>query len=174
MNGLEAEGLQGGLTMDARAKLLGHPVHQMLVVFPLGLLATAVIFDLVYFGTENPVHAQVAFWMVVAGVVGGLVAAPFGLIDWLSIPHGTRAKRIGAMHGGGNLVVTLLFLASALLRYDRVVTPPDVAYACSFAGALLALVTAWLGGELVDRLGVGVHSNANLDAPSSLSRARAP
>jgi uncharacterized membrane protein len=160
--------------MDARAKLLGHPVHQMLVVFPLGLLATAVIFDLVYFGTENPVHAHVAFWMVVAGVAGGLVAAPFGLIDWLSIPPGTRAKRIGAMHGGGNLIVTLLFLSSALLRYDRVIVPPDIAYACSFAGALLALVTAWLGGELVDRLGIGVHSNANVDAPSSLRRARVP
>lgn len=160
--------------MDARAKLLGHPVHQMLIVFPLGLLATSVIFDLVYFATENTVHALVAYWMLVAGIVGGLVAAPFGFIDWLAIPRGTRARRIGAMHGGGNLLVTLLFLASALLRNDRIVQPPDAAYVCSFAGALLALVTAWLGGELVDRLGIGVHADANVDAPSSLRRARVP
>lgn len=160
--------------MDARAKLLGHPIHQMLIVFPLGLLATAVVFDLVYFGTEDPIHAIVAFWMLVAGVIGALLAAPFGFIDWLAIPRNTRARRIGALHGGGNLVVSVLFLASLLLRYDRAVTPPDAAYVCSFAGALLALVTAWLGGELVDRLGIGVHANANVDAPSSLRRARVP
>lgn len=160
--------------MDARAKLLGHPIHQMLIVFPLGLLATAVVFDLVFFGTENPIHAHVAYWMLVAGVVGGLLAAPFGFIDWLAIPRNTRARRIGAMHGGGNLVVTALFLGSVLMRDDRVIDPPTAAYVCSFAGALLALVTAWLGGELVDRLGIGVHSNANVDAPSSLSRARVP
>jgi uncharacterized membrane protein len=159
------------MTMDARAKLLGHPIHQMLIVFPLGLLATGVVFDLIFFGTDNPVFAEVAYWMLVAGVVGGLLAAPFGFIDWLAIPRDTRAKRIGAMHGGGNLVVTLLFVASVLLRNGRTAEPPDAAYVCSFAGALLALVTAWLGGELVDRLGVGVHADAHVDAPSSLRKA---
>jgi len=98
--------------MDAKAKLLGHPIHQMLIVFPLGLLAMGVIFDLIFFGTDNAMFAAVAYWMMVAGVVGGLLAAPFGFIDWMSIPPDTRAKRIGALHGGGNLVVTLLFIAT--------------------------------------------------------------
>ena len=154
--------------MEARARLFGHPVHQMLIVFPLGLLATAVVFDLVYFGTDDPVFATVAYWLLVAGVIGGLLAAPFGFADWLKIPPDTRAKRIGAMHGGGNLVVTLLFLASVWLRNDAELPPPASAYVCSFLGAGLALVTAWLGGELVDRLGIGVSEGANVDAPSSL------
>ncbi len=154
--------------MQAKAKLFGHPIHQMLVVFPLGLLGMSVIFDLVYFGTEDATYSVVAYWMQVAGIVGGLAAAPFGLIDWLSIPRRTRAKRIGAMHGGGNVLVLLLFLASVMLRDETPATPPTIAYVYSFAGVLLALVTAWLGGELVDRLGVGVHEGANLDAPSSL------
>jgi uncharacterized membrane protein len=73
------------------------------------------------------------------------------------------------MHGGGNLVVSLLFIASVWIRTTNGATPaPDSAYVCSFAGAVLALFTAWMGGELVDRLGVGVHEGANLDAPSSL------
>jgi len=154
--------------MDARAKLFGHPVHQMLIVFPLGLLGMSVIFDLVYFATDDAVFSTVAYWMLVAGVAGGLLAAPFGFIDFLAIPAGTRAKRVGALHGGGNLVVTLLFLGSAIIRREDTAIPPDAAYVCSFAGFVLALFTAWLGGELVDRLGIGVHENANVDAPSSL------
>ena len=155
--------------MEAKAKLLGHPVHQMLIVFPLGLLAMGVIFDIVYFSTDEAVFAAVSYWMLVAGVIGGLVAAPFGFIDWLGIPRNTRARRVGALHGGGNLVVTVLFLASVWLRTDAPVPSPTSAYVCSFAGAVLALFTAWLGGELVTRLGIGVHEDANVDAPSSLS-----
>jgi uncharacterized membrane protein len=153
--------------MKSRALLLGHPVHQMLVVFPLGLLATAVLFDLVFIATGNPTMSAVAYWMVVSGIVGALVAAPFGTIDWLAIPEGTRAKRVGALHGLGNAIVTLLFIGSWMLR-----SPGEAAGAgaliCSFAGAGLALFTAWLGGELVSRLGVGVHDDAGLNAPSSL------
>lgn len=154
--------------MDAKAKLLGHPIHQMLIVFPLGLLAMGVIFDLIFFGTDNRMFAAVAYWMMVAGIVGGLLAAPFGFIDWMSIPANTRAKRIGALHGGGNLVVTLLFILSVWLRGDDQAVPATLAYVCSFIAAGLALFTAWLGGELVDRLGIGVHEGANVDAPSSL------
>ena len=160
--------------MEARAKLLGHPIHQMLIVFPLGLLAMGVIFDLIHFATEEAVFAAVAYWMMVAGIAGGLLAAPFGFIDWLGIPRATRAWRIGALHGGGNLVVVALFLASVWLRTNAPLPLPTVAYVCSFAGAALALVTGWLGGELVNRLGIGVAEEANVDAPSSLHTDRAP
>ena len=81
--------------MEARAKILGHPIHQMLMPFPFGLLATAVIFDIIYIIWGNPTMGTVAYWMIVAGIVGGLLAAPFGLIDWLAIPQGTRAKSVG-------------------------------------------------------------------------------
>jgi uncharacterized membrane protein len=144
----------------------------MLIVFPLGLLATAVIIDVVYFAGDALIFAEVSYYLIIAGLIGGAAAAPFGFIDWLAIPRGTRAKRVGAMHGLGNVVVVLLFLASALLRAGLPSEPPALAYVCSFIGAGLALVTAWLGGELVDRLGVGVSDNANLDAPSSLRPAQ--
>jgi uncharacterized membrane protein len=155
-------------SMEARAKLLGHPVHQMLIVFPVGLLATAVVFDVIHLASDRAELAAVAWWMIVAGLVGGVIAAPFGTIDWLAIPSGTRAKTIGAMHGGGNVVVLALFLASALLRGGPDAPPPVLALVLSFAGAALAGVTAWLGGELVSRLGIGVYRDAGVDAPSSL------
>ena len=154
--------------MESRAKLLGHPIHQMLIVFPLGLLATALLFDVAYLWTGNGYWSEIGFWMIVAGLVGGLLAAPFGLIDWLAIPAGTRAKRVGALHGLGNLVVVALYGLSAWLRFDAPGLPETVALLLSFAGGALALVTGWLGGELVDRLAVGVDPGANLDAPSSL------
>ncbi len=155
--------------MESKAKLFGHPVHQMLIVFPLGLLATAVVFDVVYLITERPVMAAVSYWMMAAGLLGALAAAPFGLIDWLAIAPGTRAKRIGKLHGLGNGLVSLLFLGSWLLRgpADDPV-PGTLALVLSFAGAGLALFTAWLGGELVSRLGIGVSDRAGPDAPSSL------
>ncbi len=155
--------------MESKAKLLGHPIHQMLIVFPLGLLATAVVFDLIHLFTDNQTMATVAFYMLAAGLVGGVLATPFGFIDWLAIPAGTRAKAVGLWHGGGNLVVIALFLWSWLLRLDPPHEPGGWAIALGLTGAVLAGVTGWLGGELVDRLGVGVDDGAHLDAPSSLS-----
>jgi uncharacterized membrane protein len=155
--------------MESRAKLLGHPIHQMLIVFPVGLLAMAVVFDLLVLLAGYTHLSQAAYWMIAAGVITGLLAAPFGTIDWLAIPAGTRAKRIGAVHGLGNVVVVLLFAGSWLLRTDSLGLPGTTALTLSFAGGALALFTAWLGGELVDRLAVGVDEGAHVDAPSSLT-----
>lgn len=155
--------------MRAKARLFGHPIHQMLIVFPLGLLGTSLLFDILYLSTGGDHWALVAYYMIAAGIISGLLAAPFGLIDWLAIPGGTRAKRIGLLHGGGNVVVLLLFVLSWFSRRDLPTAPSAFEVALSGAAVLLALVTGWLGGELVDRLGVGVDEGANLDAPSSLS-----
>jgi uncharacterized membrane protein len=155
--------------MDARAKLFGHPIHQMVVVFPLGLLATAVVFDILHRVTGGGVWPTVAFYMIGAGIIGGLLAAAFGVIDWLAIPADTRARRIGRLHGLGNVLVIALFTVSWYLRRGAPESPSTTALMLSFVGGLVAVVTGWLGGELVDRLGVGVDEGAHLDAPSSLS-----
>ena len=155
--------------MESRAKFLGHAIHPILIVFPLGLLATGVIFDAIYMIWGNGSMAVVAFWMIFAGIIGGLLSAPFGWIDWFAIPSGTRAKSVGLIHGLGNTVVLILFAASCWLRYDAPQAPGLWDHAFSFAGALLSGITGWLGGELVGRLGVGVDDNANLDAPNSLT-----
>lgn len=155
--------------MKAGARLFGHPIHQMLIVFPLGLLATSVVFDIIHLATGSPMWSEVSFWMIAAGVIGGLIAAVFGLIDWFAIPSGTRAKAIGMWHGIGNVVVLALFAASWALRAAAVMRLTSAEFVLSLIGVCLALVTGWLGGELVDRLGVGVDQGANVNAPSSLS-----
>jgi uncharacterized membrane protein len=155
--------------MESKVKAFGHAIHPMLIVFPLGLLATSLIFDIIHWITGNGFFSVVAFWMITAGVIGALLAAIFGLIDWLALPADTRAKRVGLWHGVGNVVIVLLFIVSWLIRLNAQANPSVIAYILSVVGVVLALVTAWLGGELVERLGVGVDEGANVNAPSSLS-----
>jgi uncharacterized membrane protein len=153
--------------MESSAKAAGHPIHQQLIVFPLGLLATAVVFDILRLITDNGGFATASYYMIAAGVLAGLLAAVFGAIDYAAIPAGTRARRVGAMHGIGNVVVVVLFAVSWFLRGNEPGhVPTTLAFVLALAGALLATGTGWLGGELVDRLGVGVAPDAGLDAPA--------
>jgi uncharacterized membrane protein len=156
--------------MESRAKFLGHPVHPMLIVFPLGLFITAVIFDALYIWRQQPVFSTAAYWNIAGGIVGGLLAAVFGLIDWLAIPGGTRAKRIGLLHGGSNVVVVLIFFVVWMNRgNDLGMAPTNNVFALELVALLIGAFAGWLGGELVDRLGVGVDDGAHVNAPSSLS-----
>ncbi|QDY06187.1 DUF2231 domain-containing protein [Micromonospora sp. HM134] len=155
--------------MESRLKVLGHPVHPMLVMFPVALLVTGTLFDIVDTVGGPDFLAEVAYWNITVGLVGGLLAAGAGAFDLLAIPAGTRAKRVALTHAAANVAVILLFTAVWAVRLN--------ADSRAAGGALIAIevvglailgVSAWLGGELVDRLGVGVDSDAGLDAPSSL------
>lgn len=155
--------------MESRLKVLGHPVHPMLVMFPVGLLVTAVLFDVVDTVGGPDFLGEVAYWNITVGLVGGLLAAAAGTFDLLAIPSATRAKRVALTHAAANLAVILLFAAIWVVRLN--------ADSRAAGGALIAIevvalailgISAWLGGELVDRLGVGVDREAGLDAPSSL------
>lgn len=138
--------------MKSRARILGHPIHQILIVFPLGLLATSFFFDLAWMAVGRAELAIVAYWMIVAGVIGGGVASIFGVIDWLAIPRGTRARTLGAWHGGGFVIVALLFALSLAVRRDAPAHPEALAIAVSGLGVLLTVITGWLGGELSERM----------------------
>jgi uncharacterized membrane protein len=155
--------------MESRVKLFGHALHPILIPFPLGLLVTSIVFDFVYLLTGNGKWSEITFWMIAAGVIGGLVAAVPGLIDWLAIPSGTRAKAIGLWHGGGNVVAIVLFLVSWLLRAGEPGGPGAIPIILAGLGVVLLGVAGWLGGELVERLGVGVDEEAHLNSPNSLS-----
>jgi len=155
--------------MKTKASFLGHPIHQMVIVLPLGLLATAAAFEVTASATRNRNLLRTSHTMLGAGLISAAGSAIPGAIDFWNIPSNTRAKRIGLLHGLGNLVVTGLFAASWAKRRENPNRTVPAAVALSASGALLALVTGWLGGELVDRLGIGVHDGANVNAPNSLS-----
>jgi uncharacterized membrane protein len=159
--------------MESRVKVLGHPIHPMLIVLPLGLFIGAVVFDAIYLWRGSATIATVGYWNIAGGILGGLLAAVFGLIDWLAIPAGTRAKRIGIWHALSNVTAILGFALVFWTRYSsgHLATTTGL-FTIEVIALLVGAVGGWLGGELVDRLGVGVDSGANLNAPNSMSNER--
>lgn len=154
--------------MEAKAKLLGHPIHQMLVVFPLGLFGGAAVFDVLYQFTGKQAWAVTAYWALAAGLVTALPTAFFGFVDWNAIPKNTRAKRVGLAHGIGNIIAIYLFAQSLVSRLGRADAPLAFSTVVLVLGFVITGVTGWLGGELVDRMAIGVDPGAHPDAPSSL------
>lgn len=144
----------------------------MLVVFPLGLLATSVAWDICRLATDSPRWGLISYWTIVAGVLGALLAAIPGFIDWMAIPRNTRARTVGLYHMVLNLVVLGLFVISLVARSSA---PGGYEMAgfgrmvWGWMGVALALVSAWLGGELIETLGISVDEKAHPNAPSSLS-----
>jgi uncharacterized membrane protein len=155
--------------MQPRVRALGHPVHPMLVMFPVALFVTGAVFDVIAAFTDNGTFSQVSFWSITVGLIGAVLAALTGVADWTGIPAQTRAKAVGLRHGLLNGVVVVLFIISWALRVNATEHRASVALVIvEVIAVAIASVSAWLGGELVDRLGIGVHEDANPDAPSSL------
>jgi uncharacterized membrane protein len=143
----------------------------MVIVFPLALFTTATIFDLIALASNNAAFDQVGYWNIAVGIIGAVLAALTGLLDWTGIPAGTRAKRIGLLHAGANTVVLVLFVISWLTRVDNTNHHASIgAVILEVLAVLISGAAAWLGGELVDRLGIGVDEDAHADASSSLAR----
>src|SRR5260370_19689215 len=143
--------------MESKVKSMGHAMHPMLVEFPLGLLITSAIFDIVHLITGNGYWSEIAFWMIAAGLIGGLLAAAVGTIDWFAIPSGTRAKSVGLWHGGGNLVILALFIVSWSIPLPAPGSPPLIAHILSFLGAASLGGNSCLAGDHYLRLAISVN-----------------
>jgi uncharacterized membrane protein len=131
----------------------------MLIVFPLGLLTAAVVLDLIDAATGTGAFIVVAYWLIAAGIVIALFAAPFGFIDWLRARKDTDARRAAGVHTAGNVAVVVLFAAAWLMREPE--TGVSVlALGLEGVGLGLSLMAAWLGAA--------APADAGLDAPSSL------
>jgi len=159
--------------MKSKLLVAGHSVHPMLVVFPLGLLGSSVAWDLCSLIGGHARWGMISFWTIVAGLIGGVVAAVPGLVDWLGIPPATRAKRVGVYHLILNVLVLTLFAVSLAARW---LAPGGYATAgvdrmvWGWIGVGLAVVSGWLGGELIETHGISVSPDAHPDAESSLAR----
>jgi uncharacterized membrane protein len=144
----------------------------MLVAFPLGLFITSVIFDVIHYASGNSLFAEVAFWNLTLGGIGALLAAIPGLLDWLTVPSGTRAKQVGAIHAIVNVGALCFFVLSWAVRLAQGIRTGGAGpFVLSLIGLCALVVGGWLGGEMVERLGIGVYDDAHADAPSSLELA---
>lgn len=138
------------------AALGGHPLHPMLVGFPITLFIGAFVTDVVYPATNEAFWAQGSVWLLAAGVAMGLLAAIPRAIDLLTIEH-TRRWRMAWIHGLMNLGLVALAAMNLILRWrdpEAAVAPFGVLLSAICVGLLA--ITGWLGGEMVYRHGVGV------------------
>ena len=142
----------------------GHPVHPILVTIPIGAWIASFVFDLISRGdVEHRVFAKGAFWLILIGIVGGVLAALFGLMDFLTIPKGTKAYQTALIHMALNSAVLVLFAVNFVLRRDELLTPVGTPWRyIVFSGVLLAVlgVSGYLGGKLSYRYGIRVADEA--------------
>jgi uncharacterized membrane protein len=137
--------------MESRLRIAGQAVHPVLVMFPLGLFTMAVLFDLGNVLGGPDILGSLAYWNIVAGLVGGVLVVLAGAVD-LALMRGTRAKRLAVLQNLMNMGVLILFAVIVMLRMQ---SPDRVAGAGLLVVELIALVAAfvgaWYGGEIVNR-----------------------
>jgi uncharacterized membrane protein len=148
------------LGVPSTAAVAGHPIHPMLVVFPIAFLVAALATDLAFWGTNDPFWARASTWLLGAGVVMGVLAAVAGLIEFLTISR-VRSLAAGWIHFLGNAAAILLALANLLYRIDEGLGAGVIPFGLILSAVVVAilLVTGWLGGELVFRHRIGVTTD---------------
>ncbi|MFN2457196.1 MAG: DUF2231 domain-containing protein, partial [Chitinophagaceae bacterium] len=105
--------------MYSKVKLAGHPVHPMLIAFPVAFYAAALLCYIVYSSKGDAFWFKVALLANGAGVVMAAVAAIPGFIDWLNIPADSRAKKTGLFHMLCNVIALALYAINLLLLYSK-------------------------------------------------------
>jgi uncharacterized membrane protein len=149
--------------MRTPANIAKHPIHPMLVAIPIGLWIFSLACDVIrVMGASSPNWTIVAYYTLVGGILGALLAAVPGFIDMLSLPRPT--KRIALIHMAINLAVVGLYVWNAWLRKHGGI---DFAIWLSVIGVALLAVSGWLGGKMVYVHGVAVDV-----PPQSASGAR--
>ena len=135
----------------------GHPFHATVVTIPIGAWTAAVVFDIAaLFGAAPHALAIGALWLVIIGVIGGLLAAVFGLLDFSQLPSGTRVRRTAVWHLAFNSTAIVLFVLSAIVRSGNPDDPSVGGFILALIGILVVGVSGALGGELAYRHGVRV------------------
>ena len=147
--------------MSTPASIRRHPLHPMLIVFPIALWIFSLICDFIYHaGPHNVFWKDVAFYSMVAGVIGALLAAIPGFIDYLSLTN-RRVKRIATTHMILNIIVLALFLFNLGIRYTASPGSELSAVVLSIVAIALLAVSGWLGGSLVHVYGVGIETSTS-------------
>lgn len=157
--------------MSSPASIKKHPLHPMLVGLPIGLWVFALVCDLMHALSGNAVWQSVATYCIAGGIVGAILAAVPGLIDYFSIDE-AEMRRIASLHLAVNLGAVLLFGINLWLRF-RLPTDSILPVALSIAGVLAIGIGGWLGGEMVYVKGMAVEAVDELAKKAEKSSRRA-
>ena len=150
--------------MASPASIGGHPVHPMIIPFPIALWVFSLVADVIYLWRGNPVWKDyVAFYALLGGIIGAAAAAVPGLIDWMSLTDKAVVK-IANWHARLNVIALLVFAGSFYLRTTSgsslVSGSHTIPLALSVLGVILISISGYLGGEMVFKHGVAVDQQS--------------
>lgn len=145
--------------------IAGHPLHPLIVTFPIAFLTGALATDIGYWLSQDFFWARASIWLIGAGFVAGLVAALTGMLDFLKIDR-VRKHRAGWFHMLGNVTAMLLTVGNWALRWNNVegaILPTGIII--SLLVASLLGITGWYGAELIYRHKVAVIGYSDRHEP---------
>ena len=142
--------------MKSKASIKSHPIHPILIAFPIAFFTGTLFFDILGLITREQGYWQTAYFLEIAGVVFALLAAVPGFIDYLfTVPPKSSAKKRAALHGLTNVTMVALFFIAWLYR-EKDIAPAYWIIALEVAGTILLMIAGWMGGTLVYRNQIGV------------------
>lgn len=149
--------------MKTPASIHSHPIHPILIAFPAALWVFSLVCDIIYHaGSHNPSLKSAAFYAIAGGLVGALLAAVPGFIDYRSLTD-RRARKIATNHMVLNLIAVVLFAFNLGLRYRGLPGNETLEVVLSIVALAFVTISGWLGGILVYELGVGVAAAERKD-----------
>jgi uncharacterized membrane protein len=144
--------------MQGKATIGGHPIHPMLIPFPIGFFTGALVCDVILWFTHNPFWPQVSVALIGFGIVGALLAAVFGFIDYGTAPMSDAAKSTATRHMVLNLLTVVIFAVALWLRWNDNVSTAGIVL--TVIGVIVLGVSGYLGGHLAYHYGVGVDQRS--------------
>jgi uncharacterized membrane protein len=145
-----------GTGVTSSVAIFGHPIHPIIVIFPIAFLSGAAGSDLGYWLSHDPFWARASVWLLGLGILSGLAAAAIGMVDFIRIPK-VRDRNAGWLHMVLNVAALLLSTINFFLRLGSPVAAIlPFGLMISAVVATLLLVSGWYGGELTFRHKVGI------------------
>ena len=142
--------------MRSKASIKSHPLHPILVSFPIAFLTGTLISDIIAAFSDNQTFWQTGYYLEIAGIVMGLLAAVPGIVDFVyTVPPKSSAKKRGVKHGLLNVTHLILFFIAWMIRTDDIENITLI-LALEAAGLVIMLFAGWLGGTLVYRNQIAV------------------
>jgi uncharacterized membrane protein len=149
--------------MNKGLRIFGHPVHAIMASFPIALLGTSLIWDVIGMWRDDGPWWSISFWNIALGLVIALVTATAGAIDYAAIKQSDQVMKVATTHMILMLCAVTTYGGSLLLRGGPGIPTPNhrvIIMAIEFIGLILLVVGGWFGGDLVFKFGVG-HDQSN-------------
>lgn len=143
--------------MKSKANINGHPIHPILVTFPVAFFSGTLFFDLMALMEPLGIYARIAHYLAISGIVTALLAAIPGIIDYLyTVPPQSTAKKRATQHGLLNVGVLVLFVLALVYRSYAVSPSETIIVLLELVAVAMLAVAGWMGGTLVTRNQIGI------------------